>query len=127
MMKVQIMFLGGLASTTSAFNATIYSSSRVSFAMGRGNDLPQIFGHIHLRNRNPHIAIYSSRALIILFTALLPIQDVASGPSLTFLLLFLLVKLSLIQLRKNQPDLHHPLKFHMSHISLFFQLWFKRY
>jgi len=100
-----VMILGGLASTTSALNATIYSSSRVSFAMGRGNDLPEIFGSIHPRNRTPHIAIYTSGALIILFASLLPIQDVASGASLTFLLLFLLVNISLLQLRKRQPDL----------------------
>ena len=100
-----IMILGGLASTTSALNATIYSSSRVSFAMGRGNDLPRIFGQIHPRNRTPHIAIYTSGLLIILFAVLLPIQDVASGASLTFLLLFVLVNISLLKLRKNKPEL----------------------
>jgi amino acid transporter/nucleotide-binding universal stress UspA family protein len=100
-----LMILGGLASTTSALNATIYSSSRVSFAMGRGNDLPAIFGRIHPRNRTPHIAIYTSGGLIILFASILPIQDVASGASLTFLLLFSLVNISLLQLRKNKPDL----------------------
>jgi nucleotide-binding universal stress UspA family protein len=100
-----VMILGGLASTTSALNATIYSSSRVSFAMGRNGDLPEIFGQVHNRNRTPHIAIYASSALIILFAMLLPIQDVASGASLTFLLLFLLVNVSLLQLRRRQPDL----------------------
>jgi len=105
-----IMILGGLASTTSALNATIYSSSRVSFAMGRGNDLPQFFGRIHPQNRTPHIAIYTSGALIIFFAALLPIQDVASGASLTFLLLFLLVNVSLLKLRKTQPNLERPFR-----------------
>jgi nucleotide-binding universal stress UspA family protein len=100
-----VMILGGLASTTSALNATIYSSSRVSFAMGRGNDLPGIFGRIHRTNRTPHIAIYTSGVLIILFATLLPIQDVASGASLTFLILFILVNISLIKLRKSKPDL----------------------
>jgi amino acid transporter/nucleotide-binding universal stress UspA family protein len=100
-----VIILGGLASTTSALNATIYSSSRVSFAMGRTGDLPRIFGRVHARNRTPYIAIYASGGLIILFATLLPIQDVASGASLTFLLLFLLVNISLLKLRQNQPDL----------------------
>ena len=73
--------------------------------MGRGNDLPPVFGRIHSQNHTPHIAIYSSGALIILFSILLPIQDVASGASLTFLLLFILVNISLIKLRKTQPTL----------------------
>ncbi len=104
------MILGGLASTTSALNATIYSSSRVSFAMGRGGDLPGMFARIHPRRRTPHIAINVSGALIVLFALLLPIEDVASGASLTFLILFALVNLSLIQLRKQEPDLTRPFR-----------------
>ncbi|MBW8009617.1 MAG: amino acid permease [Chloroflexi bacterium] len=100
-----ILIIGGLASTTSAINATLYSSSRVSFAMGRGGDLPNIFSRIHRRNHTPHIAIYSSGALIILAALFLPIADVASGASLTFLLLFILANISLLQLRKKRPDL----------------------
>jgi amino acid transporter len=49
-----LMILGGLASTMSALNATIYSSSRVSFAMGRDRDLPAVFGRIHSHNKTPH-------------------------------------------------------------------------
>ncbi len=100
-----LMILGGLASTTSALNATIYSSSRVSFAMGRGGDLPGFFGRVHRRNRTPVNAINVSGVLIIVMAVLLPVEDVAGGASLTFLLLFLLTNLSLIQLRKKQPDL----------------------
>ena len=100
-----IMILGGLASTMSALNATVYSSSRVSFAMGRDRDLPAIFGHIHTRNKTPHWAIYFSGLMIIVMAVLLPITDVASGASITFLLLFLMVNVSLIRLRKTHPDL----------------------
>jgi amino acid transporter/nucleotide-binding universal stress UspA family protein len=105
-----IMVLGGLASTTSALNATLYSSSRVAFAMGRSQDLPPTFGSVHQRNRTPHIAILTSGGLVILFASILPIQDVASGASLTFLLLFSLVNISLLQLRKNRPDLERPFR-----------------
>ncbi len=99
------MILGGLASTTSALNATVYSSSRVSFAMGRGGDLPGYFSTIHRQRRTPHIAIIVSGFLIVAFAIALPIEDVAGGASLTFLVLFLLTNFSLIRLRKLQPDL----------------------
>lgn len=105
-----IMILGGLASTTSALNATVYSSSRVSFAMGRGGDLPAFFSTIHPRNRTPHIAIYISGAFIIFMALALPVEDVASGASLTFLMLFLLTNFSLIRLRKTHPDLKRAFK-----------------
>ncbi len=105
-----IMILGGLASTISALNATVYSSSRVSFAMGRGGDLPAMFGKVHPRNRTPHIAILISGLLIGFMAVALPVADVASGASLTFLMLFLLTNVSLIQLRKDRPDLKRPFK-----------------
>ena len=105
-----IMILGGLASTISALNATVYSSSRVSFAMGRGGDLPEMFGKVHPRTRTPHIAIMMSGVLIIVMAVSLPVADVASGASLTFLMLFLLTNVSLIRLRKTKPDLERPFR-----------------
>ncbi len=105
-----LMIMGGLASTTSALNATIFSSSRVSFAMGRDRDLPSIFGRIHTRNKTPHWAIWLSGILIIGMAVLLPIADVASGASITFLLLFLMVNVSLVRMRKTHPDLKRPFR-----------------
>ncbi len=105
-----IMILGGLASTTSALNATIFSSSRVSFAMGRDGDLPKIFGRIHRRNKTPHWAIWLSGLLVIVMAVALPVEDVASGASITFLMLFLLVNFALIRMRKTQPNLKRPFR-----------------
>ncbi|MEZ4661219.1 MAG: amino acid permease [Caldilineaceae bacterium] len=105
-----MMILGGLASTISALNATIYSSSRVSFAMGRDRDLPAVFGRIHPRNKTPHWAVWLSGLLIIFMAVAFPIEDVASGASITFLLLFLMVNISLIRLRTTRPDLVRPFR-----------------
>lgn len=105
-----VMILGGLASTMSALNATIYSSSRVSFAMGRDGDLPSVFGRIHFRNKTPHWAIWLSGLVVIAMAVLLPVVDVASGASITFLLLFLMVNAALIRLRKTHPDLPRPFR-----------------
>lgn len=104
------IILGGLASTTSALNATVYSSSRVSFAMGRGNDLPPYFGIIHPARRTPHIAIALSGVVIAFFALTMPIEDVAGGASLTFLVLFLLTNFSLIRLRETHKDLERPFR-----------------
>ncbi len=105
-----IMVLGGLASTTSALNATIFSSSRVSFAMGRDHDLPAIFGSIHPRNKTPYWATWLSGALIIFMAVALPVSDVASSASITFLLLFLLVNFAMIRMRTTHPDIDRPFR-----------------
>ncbi|MEA3204286.1 MAG: hypothetical protein QOI63_1966 [Thermoplasmata archaeon] len=85
-----------------ALNATIYSSSRVSFAMGRDGNLPKFFGAVHQVRRTPHKAVLGSGLLIVIM-ALLPIATVATSADVMFLLLFLLVNLSYIKLRKTIP------------------------
>jgi amino acid transporter/nucleotide-binding universal stress UspA family protein len=86
-----------------ALNATIYSSSRVSFAMGRDGNLPRLFGKIHAQRRTPHFAVLGSGVLVLLM-ALLPIEHVAVSADVMFLLLFLLVNLAYIKLRKTIPE-----------------------
>jgi amino acid transporter/nucleotide-binding universal stress UspA family protein len=100
-----IFLIGGLFSTMSALNATIYSSSRVSFAMGRDHNLPTLLGQIHPLRRTPHWATIISGVFIVIMAVALPIEDVASATDVMFLLLFLLVNISVINLRRNRPDL----------------------
>lgn len=102
---VMILF-GGLISTMSALNATIYSSSRVAFAMGRDRNFPAFFGKVHAKNFTPHWSILMSLAIVIFMVLSLPIEDVASAADIMFLLLFLQVNLAMIQLRKKRSDLH---------------------
>jgi amino acid transporter/nucleotide-binding universal stress UspA family protein len=105
-----IFLIGGLFSTMSALNATIYSSSRVSFAMGRDHNLPGLFARIHPKKRTPYLATYISGALIVFMAVALPIEDIASATDAMFLLLFIFVNLAVINLRKNRPDLDRGFK-----------------
>ncbi|MBD3412811.1 MAG: amino acid permease [Candidatus Aminicenantes bacterium] len=105
-----IFLIGGLFSTMSALNATIYSSSRVSFAMGRDHNLPGVFGKIHLKKRTPYMAVFISGALIMVMAVILPIEDIASATDAMFLLLFIFVNMAVINLRKNRPDLDRGFK-----------------
>jgi len=100
-----VLLFAGLVSTISALNATIYSSSRVSFAMGRDRNLPPFFGKIDSRRRTPAVAIFISGGLVILMVIALPIKDVASAADIMFLILFAMVNLTVIRLRKLRPDL----------------------
>ncbi len=105
-----IFLIGGLFSTMSALNATVYSSSRVSFAMGRDHNLPSIFGKVHPKKRTPHMATFISGLMIVLMAVALPIEDIASATDAMFLLLFIFVNLAVINLRKNRPDLDRGFK-----------------
>ena len=96
-----LLLVGGLVSTMSALNATTFSSTRVSFAMGRDHNLPGIFKRIHPVKRTPYTALFISGALIIVMALSLPIEDVASASAVMFLLLFLQVNLAVIVIRRK--------------------------
>lgn len=100
-----ILLVGGLFSTVSALNATVYSSSRVSFAMGRNRNLPDAFAAVHPLRRTPHVAVIVSGSIIALMAVALPIKDVASAADVLFLLMFILINLAAIALRWRRPDL----------------------
>lgn len=98
-----IILIGGLLSTISALNATIYSSSRVGFAMGRDYNLPEVFSRVHKKFRTPSGSIFVSSSLIIIMLLLLPIEDIASSADVMFLFLFIFVNVALIHIRTRTP------------------------
>ena len=100
-----LMVVGGLLATTSALNATIYSSSRVSFAMGRDKVIPTSLGKVNEKRRTPANAVIISGVFIILMALLPTIEILAAAAGIMFLLLFLIANACLIALRKKRPDL----------------------
>jgi len=102
---IVIIGIGVILGTLAAVNSTLFSSSRVSFAMGRDNTLPKSFGKLHKKRHTPHVAIIMSGIIIIMMTLLLPIEEIAASASIMFLLLFLFVNLSVMTLRYKRPDI----------------------
>lgn len=105
-----VLLLSGLASTMSALNATTYSSSRVSFAMGRDHNLPGFFARIHPSRYTPYWAVIASGLLMVVMAWSLPIEEVAAAASIMFLLLFLQVNVAVMLLRHLQPELDRGFK-----------------
>ena len=102
---VPLLLFAGLAATMSALNATVYSSSRVSFAMGRDRALPGRFDDIHPEKRTPHWAIFISAILIAAMAVILPIEAVAASADIMFILLFVQVNWTVVRMRETHPDL----------------------
>ncbi len=100
-----VILIGGLLSTLSALNATIYSSSRVAFAMARDANLPELLGRVHAKKATPHFAILFSTVLIVFMAVALPIESVAAASDVMFLLLFVQVNVAVVRLRRTRPDL----------------------
>ena len=103
------IIIGGLVSTLSAMNATVYSSSRVAFALGRMGFLPEALSRINEKTRTPHFAIFFS-FIIIALMALVPIEAVATVADVMFIILFVMVNSVLIILRLRRPDIKRAFK-----------------
>jgi amino acid transporter/nucleotide-binding universal stress UspA family protein len=100
-----VLLFSGLVSTMSALNATTYSSSRVSFAMGRDHNLPAFFARIHPQRHTPYLAVVGSGALMLVMAWSLPLEQVAAAADIMFLLLFAQVNLAVMTLRHKMPHL----------------------
>jgi amino acid transporter len=97
---VALIVFGGLLSTMSALNATVMAASRVAFSMGRNRWLPAKLGLIDPLRRTARIAIFLTGAILLSVAVLLPLETVGSAASLMFLLIFSMVNLSVIALRR---------------------------
>jgi amino acid transporter/nucleotide-binding universal stress UspA family protein len=99
-----LLLIGGILSTMSALNATTFSSTRVSFAMGRDRNLPDFFSKINSATKTPYLALMASGGLIIFMALAVPIEDVAAAADVMFLLLFLQVNVAIITIRRKYGD-----------------------
>lgn len=97
-----LVTLAVVFSSTSALNATIFSATRASYALGRDRMLPGAFASISKKRKTPWAAMLFTSGLL-LPVALLRTEDVAAA-SMMFLLLFLLVNLCVIRVRLNMGD-----------------------
>ncbi|MGA9531344.1 MAG: amino acid permease [Anaerolineales bacterium] len=100
-----VLLVSGLASTMSALNATTYSSSRVSFAMGRDRNLPGFFSTVHPERHTPYGAVLASGGLMLLMALALPLEDVAAAADIMFLLLFIQVNVALLRIRRSRDTI----------------------
>jgi APA family basic amino acid/polyamine antiporter len=90
--------------STSALNATIYSATRASYALGRDRMLPKAFSWLHLKRRTPYMALLFTGGIVISVATFLPTIDVASSASMMFLFLFFLVNFCVIRVRRQMVD-----------------------
>ena len=99
-----LISIGIIIGSIAAVNSIVFSASRVSFAMGRDGNLPRSFGKLHRKNQTPQTALFVSGAIIIFAAVALPLNQVASVADICILLLFTLVNVAAITLRKKRPD-----------------------
>ncbi|WP_440763804.1 APC family permease [Natronorubrum sp. DTA7] len=99
---------GGLLATMSSANASILSTSRAIYAVSRDALLPKRASRINLRYGTPHVALGLAGGPILVLTATGSVELLAEVASFLHLIMYGLICVALIALRRNEPEWYDP-------------------
>lgn len=103
-----VIALGALLATLSTANGAILSSSRFPFAMSRDALMPEWFVLIHQKFETPHNAILVTGTVMVLLLFLLDIEELARLGGAFNILIFILLNMAVIILRKRTLPGYEP-------------------
>ncbi|MXR52099.1 amino acid permease [Halovenus sp. WSH3] len=103
-----MLLFGGLLATASSANASILSSSRINFAMGREKIITPKLNTIHPRFGTPYRAIALTGSLILVFLIFGNLELLATAGSVLHLVVYGLLNLALIVMREAEPEGYDP-------------------
>jgi basic amino acid/polyamine antiporter, APA family len=95
------MSLIALVATLNGIIVQIIMSSRVLYGLARQGDLPAAFAKVGKRTRTPVVATALTTALVLALALTLPLHDLAEGTSRLTLVVFAVVNLSLIRIKRR--------------------------
>lgn len=105
-----VIIAGAIFSMISASNASIMAGSRVILSMSRLQHMPKEIGIINSRTRTPIMAVLAVGGAIMVFTLILPLEDLSYFANTVLLLALIFVNAALIIHRKTYPDIERPFK-----------------
>jgi APA family basic amino acid/polyamine antiporter len=101
----QLVTIAILAGFSSVILVLLLGQSRVFYAMGRDGLLPTSFGELHPKFKTPYKANIAILVIVGAFAAFVPGDIVGDMTSIGTLFAFVLVCVSVIILRKKEPDM----------------------
>lgn len=102
--------LGAIAGLSSVILVMMLGQSRIYYAIAKDGLLPKFFSRIHDKSRIPHHATIFACVVTSVFAGLFPLNVLSELVSIGTLLAFTVVCLSILVLRKTQPDLNRPFR-----------------
>jgi len=94
-----LLGIGGVLSTASAFNATLFGSSRLMYAMSREGVLPKKLSVLTKRGHIPYISLLLGSSLCLILAMTENLEFVSSMTSVAFMVIFILVSISNLKLK----------------------------
>ncbi len=108
----KLVLFAGLCGLLTTWNAIFFAATRLLFSLGRGDMIPRAFGRVHQRFASPAVAVLfvgvvGGLGALLGRNAILPI---ASASTTMLTVVFLIVSLGVVRLRKTKPDHVRPFR-----------------
>jgi len=100
----------GLMGLVASFHGIILAASRATFEFGRVKYIPAAFGRVHARFRTPVNALLVNMCIGIIALLTGRTGEIITISCFGALTLYILATLSLLALRKKEPELERPFK-----------------
>ena len=100
----------GLLGLVASFHGIILAAGRASFEFGRVNYAPPMLGKIHRRFQTPANALIANMVIGIIALLTGKTDEIITISVFGALTLYIISMISLLQLRKNEPNLERPFK-----------------
>lgn len=102
--------LGAIAGLSSVILVMMLGQSRIYYAISKDGLLPSIFSKVSPKHGVPHNATIFASIVTGLIAGLFPLHVLSELVSIGTLMAFTIVCISIVILRKTQPDLKRPFK-----------------
>lgn len=105
-----IVSFGALFGLTSVLLTSLFGQTRIFYSMSRDGLLPGVFSKIHPDFRSPVLSTLIVGAIASIIAAFLPLSVIIELVNIGTLSAFIFLALSIIILRKQQPDIERKFK-----------------
>jgi len=105
-----LILIGGILATVSSANASVMAASRISFAMGRDQLMPEWFNQIHRRFRTPYRSILITGAITMVILVIMGghLELLAEVAGFLSLVLYALITVGSMIMRGAKLDWYKP-------------------
>lgn len=109
-LTAEIISFGAVAGLTSGVLIFMYGLSRILYSMAGDGLLPKKYATVNARTKTPLRIILSNGLILSVIAGFCPIREVAEFVNIGTLAAFVMVCVSVIVLRRTQPNLERPFK-----------------
>jgi basic amino acid/polyamine antiporter, APA family len=105
-----IVKIAAIAGLSSVILVLMMGQPRIFFTMSKDGLLPPVFSKVHSRFKTPYVSTIMTGSVALILSGILPISILGELVSIGTLLAFVIVCISVLILRKTEPDLKRPFR-----------------